>query len=469
MKMGKLGCGIAAIFAGLGLAGCPGAPVLFVTDTYHNFGSTGESFQFEVYNADNSGSRLYFYAYPDKDWLFVSYDSESSYGPLDPQIVTVTIDRNAKAVAQDLGSATITVGGSGGTAIVRIDASPEYFTEEFDGDFDIDFSTVTFAVNDSDAPDPSLDFYRESIADAAEFPVDPTGGFVMGFSITDPVAIPLNNIPDVPFYGEEFGVVYIGSEGYVAFEPVAKANQSLTSHFDLPRISALATDLDPAAGGTVTYRQNSGGISVTYENVPERGTVNSNTFQIAIGFDGTIRLTYLGVDAPAAIVGLSTGNGVPVDFTESNFLTFPVYQSGNDNFADRLPFVTVAGSTYALNGEATRETNEPYHAYFPSRKSMWWTFTAPAAGTMEIDTSGSNFLNVLAVYTGSNVGALTRVAYSYDGTYFGGTSAVTFATVSGTFYQIVVDADYGEFGEIQLNWEYTPNAPLLASDGGAAE
>ena len=68
-------------------------------------------------------------------------------------------------------------------------------------------------------------------------------------------------------------------------------------------------------------------------------------------------------------------------------------------------------------------------------KSVWWTWTAPSSGSVQIDTIGSSFDTILGVYTGSSVSALTTVASDDDsgGNY---TSKVTFNAVAGTTYQI---------------------------------
>ena len=77
----------------------------------------------------------------------------------------------------------------------------------------------------------------------------------------------------------------------------------------MPRISALFDDLNPSAGGTVSWKQLADRAAVTWENVPQYYDEGANTFQIELFFDGTITISYLGISDTEAITGLSEGEG----------------------------------------------------------------------------------------------------------------------------------------------------------------
>ncbi|MGD0384150.1 MAG: hypothetical protein ABSA77_11550 [Thermoguttaceae bacterium] len=126
----------------------------------------------------------------------------------------------------------------------------------------------------------------------------------------------------------------------------------------------------------------------------------------------------------------------------------------NDNFANRTPITGTLATITATNVGATKESGEPNHAGNAGGKSVWWTWTAPSAGSVLIDTIGSNFDTILGVYTGSSVSTLTTVASDDDS---GGnlTSLVTFNVVSGTSYQIAVDGYGGASGNISLFLDLT--------------
>lgn len=126
----------------------------------------------------------------------------------------------------------------------------------------------------------------------------------------------------------------------------------------------------------------------------------------------------------------------------------------NDNFGNRI---TITGATATVTGTnigATKESGEPQHAGNRGGHSVWWSWTAPASGTLTLDTLTSNFDTLLAVYTGNAVNALTAVKNgSNDDSPAGGTqtSKVTFAVTAGTVYQIAVDGYNGLVGNITMH------------------
>ena len=73
------------------------------------------------------------------------------------------------------------------------------------------------------------------------------------------------------------------------------------------------------------------------------------------------------------------------------------------------------------NEEATAQPNEPAHSNLAAMASVWWEWTAPNDGVFQIDTIGSDFDTVLAIYTGDALNALTR-ATDNDETSGGGHS-----------------------------------------------
>lgn len=78
----------------------------------------------------------------------------------------------------------------------------------------------------------------------------------------------------------------------------------------------------------------------------------------------------------------------------------------------------MAGSSITLadnNLNASLESpNETPHAGNAGGKSRWWSWTALANGTVNINTAGSNFNTLLDVYTGTALNALTVVASNDD-------------------------------------------------------
>jgi hypothetical protein len=133
----------------------------------------------------------------------------------------------------------------------------------------------------------------------------------------------------------------------------------------------------------------------------------------------------------------------------------------NDNFANAqlLPGVNTSG--VGDNACATKEPGEPNHAGDAGGHSVWYRWVAPYNGTVTINTIGSDFDTLLAVYRGSSVGSLTLVAQNDDIVpYTNRVSQLSFTAVSNTTYRIAVDGwgggDEG-IGGVRLNINPPPN------------
>lgn len=130
------------------------------------------------------------------------------------------------------------------------------------------------------------------------------------------------------------------------------------------------------------------------------------------------------------------------------------YALPNDAFADAIALAGTSGTTSGTNLGATKEPGEPNHAGNSGGASVWWKITPTVNGTATIDTFGSSFDTLLAVYTGTAVNALTLVGANDDAA--GGLqSSVTFNTAQGVTYFIAVDGFSGKTGIITLNWAIT--------------
>ncbi len=127
----------------------------------------------------------------------------------------------------------------------------------------------------------------------------------------------------------------------------------------------------------------------------------------------------------------------------------------NDNFANAQVITGTSGTVNGTNAFATKEAGEPSHSpdENPGGKSVWYRWTAPGSGTATLNTLGSNFDTLLAVYTGSSVSALTPITKNDDVDPGVVTiSTVQFSAVAGTTYQIAVDGFDASQGNISLNF-----------------
>jgi|GEM_PF-2694139 len=125
-------------------------------------------------------------------------------------------------------------------------------------------------------------------------------------------------------------------------------------------------------------------------------------------------------------------------------------KAANDNFADAFPITGSVDQAAGHNAGATGETGEPDHAGYSDGQSVWWRWTAPSSGTVVMDTFGSSFDTLLAVYTGNSVDNLNCIRSNDDSG--NAQSRVIFSATGGMNYQIAVDGYHGSYGQIVLNW-----------------
>ena len=149
----------------------------------------------------------------------------------------------------------------------------------------------------------------------------------------------------------------------------------------------------------------------------------------------------------------------------------------NDNFNSAS--VVAGGTVTGGNLAATREGGEPIGAGSSEPvNSVWWSWTASTTGEVQIDTIGSDFDTLLAVYTGTAIDELTQVAANDDFDFPNSlASRVTFNAEAGTTYHISVDGFLNETGNVVLNLPAAPPAnqpPVIGeqsfstSENGAA-
>jgi subtilisin family serine protease len=133
----------------------------------------------------------------------------------------------------------------------------------------------------------------------------------------------------------------------------------------------------------------------------------------------------------------------------------------DDFFATPRTINGLSGTSTSNNDFASTEVNEPNHAGYLASDSVWFNYTAPASGQINISTAGSNFDTLLSVYTGNLINSLNSIA-SNDDIKNGVSSAVSFAAVGGQTYRIAVDGFANFTGNITLNWDLRLPSPPLA-------
>lgn len=148
------------------------------------------------------------------------------------------------------------------------------------------------------------------------------------------------------------------------------------------------------------------------------------------------------------------------------------YAPANDDFEDALSLADPFNGPYKSavvagfrNAGATKQPGEPDHAGNPGGASVWATWTAPLTGSVHLRLCQTDFAALLAVYTGSSVGALTPVA-SGPATLSPGcptnpnaAGGVDFNIVAGTTYDIAIDGVDGATGYTNLEL-WTSDEPV---------
>ena len=124
----------------------------------------------------------------------------------------------------------------------------------------------------------------------------------------------------------------------------------------------------------------------------------------------------------------------------------------NDNFASATTISGASGSKTGSNVGATSQSGEPLlSVYSTAKTTVWWKWTAPSSGDVQIDTTGSSFDTQMGIYTGSSLSSLDLVAKDDDngGNY---ASRAIFACNANTTYYICVGGYQGKTGTVKLNW-----------------
>ncbi len=146
-----------------------------------------------------------------------------------------------------------------------------------------------------------------------------------------------------------------------------------------------------------------------------------------------------------------TNNLITVPITIGN----PSAPPDNDNFASAQALLGGFESTSGNTANATKEAGEPNHAGNPGGHSVWYQWQSPDTKPVTIDTIGSSFNTLLAVYTGSSLGGLNLVASNDDIGAGNLQSRVTFNATANTVYDIAVDGYNGASGNLVLTLDQT--------------
>jgi subtilisin family serine protease len=230
----------------------------------------------------------------------------------------------------------------------RVDRYTEYFTET-QNLFDLSNKSVLFVPVDGDS-------YRAIAQDIEKLPESSTTGKTLRLGDDDSILVPLTLSP-VVFYGQSYTGIYVGSNGYITFgQTDQEYRPSLSTHFSKPRLSILFHDLNPAGGGTVSWKELNDRVIVTWRDVPTFTRGRPNTFQAELFYDGKIRLSWLDIPALKTVVGLSRGRGLEPDYLASDISDYASY-------SPRLELIAITGPTVLDENDSVQMRCVGYYEY----------------------------------------------------------------------------------------------------------
>ena len=318
-------------------------------------------------------------------------------------------------------------------------------------------ATITITDNDNQAPTVTL--------------TEPANGLVVNFPSAVSIAATAGDfdgsVAKVEFYvngtnkiGEDLSAPYgftwtNATTGSYEINAVATDNLGSTA-------TSLSVGLIVNASPSVSVTSPSDGLivspgdslTVAASASDSDGTVSLVEFYAGSTFLGSDSTSPYSVVWPGIAEGVYTVRAQATDnrgaVRSSNPITVTVGlppATFGDLFATRGVVFGFTNVIHGTNITFTREAGEPRHASRNGSHSGWLSWTAPATGLLRLDTFGSDFDTLLAVYTGSSVSNLTAVAANDDANGDTILSSLAFTVTNGVTYHIAVDG-YGTNGTI---------------------
>ncbi len=216
---------------------------------------------------------------------------------------------------------------------------------------------------------------------------------------------------------------------YNVYSPTLNSGDSFMAAVVYPDTQAVAAQVDSETGANSSGGQGPAYYLLkTFDLTPWAGQT------IEIGFAATFSSggTVFNIDDVSVLV--ETTADIPP----------------NDYFTNRIALAGTSTNVQANNTFATKEPGEPNHAGNPGGQSLWWSWTATANGILRLNTTGTSFPDLLAVYTGDSVTNLTRVASNAADIPSGTLAQLQCKVSAGTQYQIAVDGYTGYYGIVEL-------------------
>jgi hypothetical protein len=216
------------------------------------------------------------------------------------------------------------------------------------------------------------------------------------------------------------------------------------------QFSAVIRRTDGSAAAIVDVR-----TGLNFDTIQIPAVYHQMQFDLTPWAGQTIRISFEATDAV-------NGSGTAFNIDDvSVWVETTADIPPNDYFTNRIVITNNSAVKFGTNIFATKEPGEPNHAGNVGGRSLWWTWTAPTNGVLQLNTVGTTFTALLAAYTGDSVTNLTRIAANNGNNNSDNFARLSVGVTAQTQIQIAVDGfnngGGADFGSVILNLIFKPD------------